>query len=347
MSYPSRTKLLDTATVATLEDNLNEVDIPQAYRNALFMQLLLRQAKEPGLELQGQNLKLPGVNVKRKTMGGTRAESFVNFETGSNAQFFRGMSVLGTDIQDGPTVSWTDYAYLTDYFAISGTEKIENSGAMKRLDILKSRQNQTIRGMVRAGETALHSANTDTTAGTQDSWAGIRHKLATSATGTLQGLDRSVFTTFMNQVTTSVGSFASGGLDAFRDIILDCAGTNAMEMPHLIVTTQVVADAFIKALEGIHRITGSLNGNDLSASKLPTFMGVPIVWTNDVTAGYAYILNFDYIENILHQDAIWAEVRPGEPNDQWVKDQKRYVLGAAPLMLTRPEKQGLLTGLTA
>ena len=26
--YPSRTKVLDTATVATLEDALNEVDIP-------------------------------------------------------------------------------------------------------------------------------------------------------------------------------------------------------------------------------------------------------------------------------------------------------------------------------
>lgn len=349
MAYPSRTKLLDTATVSTLEDALNEIDIPQAYRNRLLMQLLLRQAREPGLEIQGQNLSLPrGATPKRKTMGGTRAEAFVNFETGVTAQWFSGFDVLNTAVADGPTVTWTDWGYATGFIAISGIEKIENTGAMKRLDILRSRQNQEIRDMTTLGEAALWSTNTDTTRPTQIAWAGIQHKIGiTPTSATMQGLSQSTFTTWRNQTTASAGSFATSGLDYMRSMWYATAGTNGMEPVHLIITTSTVAGYITKALEGIHRIVGSLNGQDLSAEKLPAFMGVPIVHTDDCVAGYQYWLNFDYMENLMHEGAQWSEVIPGNPNDQWVKDQKRYVLGAAPMMLTRPEKQGVISGITA
>lgn len=349
-AYPTRSQVLDTVTNATLYDNLNEVDIPQAYRNALLMQLLLRSAKEPGLEIQGQNLKLPStLGIKRKTMGGTRAETFVNFESGVTSQWFTGLDVLNTSIGDGPTVTWTDWAYLTCYVAISGIDKIENTGPMKRLDILKSNQNKEIRTMVRTGETALWSTNTDATKGTQNAFSGLRHKVKLDPTTStvIQGLNQSTFTPWRNQYTTSVGSFASGGLDAMRSMWYSVAGTNGMEPPHLIITTSTVAGYVTKALEGIHRVVGSLNGSDLSASKLPLFMGVPIIHTDDCPAGYMYYLNFDYMENLLHEGAQWTEVIPGEPNDQWVMNQKRYVLGAAPMVVTRREKFGVMAGITS
>ena len=348
-AYPTRTKTLDAVTVATLEDQLNEVDIPQAYRNALLMQLVLRMAKEPGLEIQGQSLKLPNVAVKRKTMGGTRAEAFVNFETGVTAQAFAGLDLLDTSLADGPTVSWTDYAYYTCFVAIAGTEKIENTGPMKRLDILKSRQNQEIRALTRLMETDLWSTNTDITRGTQNAFSGMQHKIKIDPTTStvVQGLNQSTFTPWRNQYTTSVGSFASGGLDAMRAFWFALSGQNGMEPPHLIINNSTIAGYIVKALEGIHRIVGSLNNQDLSASKLPTFMGVPIVHTDDSPSQKQYWLNFDYMENIIHEGANWSEVIPGEPNDQWVKDQKRYVFGAAPLMLTRRERFGVMGGITA
>lgn len=347
MAYPSITQTLDTATVATLKDSLFDYDIPQAYRNAVLMQLLLRESREPGLEIQGQNLKLPDVAVKRKTMGGTRATAFTNFQDGVTAEWFSGFDILDTSVADGPTESWTDFSYMTGYVAISGIEKIENTGRGKRLDILRSRQNQEIRRMTRLGETALWSTNTDAVRGTQNAWAGIRHKISTAPTsGNLQGLDRATFTTWRNQYNASGGSFASSGLDTMRSMYYATSGTNSMEPPHLILQTSTISGYMVKALEGIHRVVGALNGTDLS-SKTPTYMGIPTAWTDDCPSGYQYWLNFDYMINILHEGAIWSEVIPGEPNDQWIKDQKRYVLGAAPMMLTRPEKQGVVAGYTA
>ena len=339
----------DTATVSTLEDALLEYDVPQAYRNALLMQFLLKAAKEPGLELQGQNLKLPGgVTPKSKMMGGRRASAFVNFEVGLTNQWVTGLEELNTQIGDGPTESWTDYAYLTALVAISGIDKIENTGPMKRLDILRSQQNKEIRGAVRLGETALWSTNTDTVRGSQPKWAGIQHKIRTDpTTTTLQGLDRAVFTPFRNQYTTTAGSFAANGLDKSRAMYFSCAGTNAMEPPHIILTTSTVASAMTKQLEGIHRVVGSLNGQDLSASKLPTFMGVPSAWTDDCPSGYQYWLNLDYIENIKHEGAQWTTYIPGQPNDQWIEGQLRWFYGAAPMMLTRPERLGVVSGWTA
>jgi hypothetical protein len=347
-AYPSRTKSLDTATVATLEDSLHEYDIPQAYRNALFMQLLLSNNMEPGLEIQGRNTLLPGLGIKRKTMGGTRAESFVNFESGSTAQFFSGLDILDTSISDGPTVTWSDYAYATCLVSIAGIEKLENSGAMKRLDILRSRQNQEVRGLVRAMETALHSTNTDTVRGSQNAFAGYQHKIKEDPTTStvIQGLNQATYTPWANQTTTG-GSFASQGLDDMREMWYSVSGVNGMEPPHLWTTTSTIAGYVTKALEGVHRIVGSLNDSDLSASKLPTHMGVPIVHTDDSPSGTMRVWNFDYIENIIHEGANWSENIPGEPNDQFIKDQKRYIFGAAPMMLTRREKQGVIHTITA
>ena len=350
-AYPTRSKTLDTATVATLEDQLNEQDIPQAYRNGLLVQLVLRAAREPGLELQGQNLKLPDVGVKRRTMGGTRAEVFVNFEAGVTAQAFRGLTVLNTSLADGPTVTYSDYAYYTCYVAQSGTEKIENTGAMKRLDILRSRQSQEIRTLVRTMEADLWTTNTDTTAGSQDSFAGLRHKVKLDPTTstTIQGLSQSTFTPWRNQYVTSVGSFAANGPDNMRAQYYATAGVNAMEPIDLWITTSTVAGYYVKQAEGIHRVVGNIGGagTDLSSARLPVHMGVPVIHTDDCTSGYMFGLNFKYFENVIHEGADWTDIIPGAPNDQWVEGQHRWVFGAAPLMVTRREKHTVMAGITA
>lgn len=348
-AYPTRSQVLDTVTNATLYDALNEVDIPQGYRNAALSQLVLKAAREPGLELQGQDLKLPNVGIKRKTMGGTRAETFVNFETGVTAQWFTGLDILNTAIGDGPTVTWSDWSYLTGYIAISGIDKIENTGPMKRLDILMSNQNKEIRKMVTTMETALWSTNTDATKGTQNAFAGLQHKVKIDPTTStvIQGLNQSVFTPWANQYTTTLGSFAALGLDTMRSMYFRTAGVNAMEPCDLILNNSTIAGYLVKALEGIHRIVGSLNGQDLSASRLPPYMGIPIVHTDDCPSQKQYWLNTKYLENLVHENANWTEVIPGEPNDQWVMNQKRYVFGAAPLIVTRREKFGVIGGITA
>lgn len=348
-AYPTYSEVLGNPEIDTLRVALNKRSIPQAYRNALLMQFLLGAAKEPGLEIQGQDLKLPGgVRPKSKTMGGRRATAFVNFESGLTAQWVEGIESLNTQMADGPTECWTDFAYFTCFVAIGGIEEAENSGEGKRLDILMERQDQEMRTAVRLGETALWSTNTDTVRGTQGRWAGMRHKISTAPTsGTFQGLSRSTFTPFRNQYTTSAGSFASGGLDFMRAMYYLLADTNAMEPPHLILTEKTTANAMVKQLEGIHRVVGSLNGQDLSASKLPTYMGIPVVWTQDCPSGYIYFLNLDYILNIKQANAQWVTKKPGEPDDQWVNNQLRWFYGASPLLITRPEKQGVISGVTA
>lgn len=349
-AYATRSKLLDEAGVATLEDHLSEEAIPQGYRNALLMQLMLRKKDEPGLTIQGSDLKLPGgVMPKTKTMGGTRAEQFVDFEEGTTAQWFSGYDILDTSNGDGATVTWTDWSYLTGFIGMSFTDKIENTGRQKRLDLLKMKQNREIRRMIRVGETALFSTNTDATRGSQNAWAGVQHKIRIDPTSStvVQGINQSTFTPWRNQYTTTGGSFASGGLDFMRAMWFLLSGQNGMEPPHLITNNSTIAGYIVKALEGIHRIVGSLNGNDLSASKLPTFMGVPIVHTDDSPAQKQYWWNFDYLVSLLHEGAQWAEVIPGTPNDQLVTDQRRYVLGAAPMMILRRERFGVVGGITA
>jgi hypothetical protein len=348
-AYPSRTQILDEATVATLADNLSETAIPQGYRNALLMQLMLRKNKEPGLQIQGTNLKLPSIQVKTKTQGGSRAEQFVDFESGNTAQSFSGNQILETSVGDGATVTWVDWAFYTCYVGLPFTTKAKNTGPQKRLDILTQIQNREIRGLIRDMETDLWSTNADTAEGSQNDFAGVQHKIKLDPTSStvVQGLNQSTFTPWRNQYTTTMGSFATNGLDVMRAMWFTLSGVNGMEPPHLITTNSTIAGYTIKALEGVHRIVGSLDGADLSASKLPTFMGVPIVHTDDSPASLMHWWNFDYLVNLIHEQANWSDYIPGMPNDQLVVDQKRYVFGAAPMMLLRREKFGVIGGITA
>lgn len=349
-AYPSSTVVRDTPTMATLQSVLNQQDIPQSFRECMLLGYLLNAAKQPGLEIQGTDLQMPsvGVSPKIKRMRGPYAEVFVNFESGVTAQEFRGLQSLSTAIGEGPTTALTPWAYYTCYVAISHTQKIENSGGNKRLDILMSNQNKEIRGLCRRMEGHLWGTNTDIVAGTQNQFAGIGHRIAISpSTGTNEGLSRSTFTPWRNATTTSVGSFASGGLDAMRAMILGISGVNQREKPHLAMTTTTVQGYCYKALEGIHRVVGTLGNTDLGTSGLPVYMGIPIAGTDDCTAGYIYYMNFDYLWSLIHADAEWSEHIPGEPANQLVDGQKRYVFGAAPLMISRLERFGVLSGITA
>lgn len=346
---PSVTEVRDTPTIATLREAINKRSIPQAYRNALLCQMFLGGAKEPGLEIQGQDLKLPkGRRPKTKTMAGKRATAFVNFEAGITFQWVEGTESLNTSMADGPVECYTDFSYASIFVAIGGIDQVENSGPMKRLDLLLERQDQEMRGMTTGLETALWSTNTDAIRGSQGQFSGMRHKVSTAPTsGTLEGLSRTTFTPWRNQYNASGGSVATGGLDAIRAMVLACSGTNSMEPPHLIITDRTTYGALLKQLEGIHRVVGSLNGQDLMAERMAMVMGIPICWTDDCPTGYMYFFNFDYIVSILQKNAQWVEKRPGYPNDQWLEDQVRWFFGAAPLLLTRPERLGVISGFTA
>jgi len=348
-AYPSRTELLNTANTATLEEALFEDDIPQGYLQCALVQLVLRNETDQGLRVQPKNLKLPNVMVKTKTMGGRLAEVFLNFETGTTAQTVRGFQTLNTDVAEGPTISSQPFAYYTYFVAQSGEEAAENTGMMKRLDIQRSRQTQEVRGLCRYMEGHLQGTNTDITKGSQDQFSGIQHKISTTPTTSVvvQGLNQSTYVPWRNIVNASVGSFASGGLDAMRTFYLDLSGQNADEPPDLYMTTPTVAGYIIKAAEGIHRLVGSLDGSDLSMAKMPTHMGVPIFHTADAASGTIRAFSFRYLENVIQENANWKVIRPGDPNDQWVDGQSRRVFGASPLMMTRREKFGVLSGITA
>jgi hypothetical protein len=347
-TYPSRTETLRGQVVATLRDALNERDIPQGYRNTILLQLLLRAQKDEGLTVQGQP-KIPGVSVRRRTQGGRAAEVFVSFDEGQTAMAFGGYDILKTSMSGGPTVTTQEFAAYTCMVQIAGTEKAKNSGKMKRLDLLLSAQGREIRKLLRTMEVDLWGTNGDTAEGTQKKFSGIGHKVQADPTGSsvVQGINQSTFETWRNVTNNTVGSFAANGLDAFRAAWFDSAGVNGMEPIQLWLTTRAVASLLTKALEGIHRVVGRIGQQDLSTAMLPTHMGVPFCHTDDCPAGVAKGINFDYVENVVHEQMDWEEVRPGTPNDQWVLDQQRWVYAAAPMMVTRREKMVHLGGITA
>lgn len=340
-AYPTRSDtVLNPAVVATLNDLMQKEAVPQAYTQTVLLGLIFDAAREPGLMRPG--VKLPSFRApKRKTMGGSRAELPINFETAGNIQSFYDLDPLTTNINPGPTKCWADWAYYTCYVAQSRTEKMENSGPGKQLDLLRERQNQEMRAATRQMETDLFSTNTDVSHTSQKSFTGLRHWNSTSpSTGTVFGLDRAVYTPWRNTAST-VSSFATGGLDGMQTMYYSTSGTNSNEPVDIILTTSTVHGYYIKQAQAIHRIVGSLGSIDLS-TPVAKFMDIPIVHSSDVPSGTQHWLNTANMFGIVQEGSNWAEESPGKPNDVAIAYEKRFYFAGA-LMHSRMEKNGVIT----
>lgn len=343
-TYPTRTLTLDDATIATLDTYLETESIDQIFEHSLVLGLLYQSAKEPGVV--GPYPKLLGIKKPLvSTQQGQAAFLPLAFNTSNNTETFYGSQVLKTGIDPVMTGARSLWSYYTDYAAISLTEALENTGPMAMLDIGKERINMVLRSLSDRLETDFWSTNTDIAHGSQDGLPGIQHHLnTTQSTGTVWGLNRANYT-WWRANTDTVGSFATNGLDKLRTMWTTVSGTNAADPPSGILTTPTVWTYFIKQLEGIHRVNDNFVNPDLSFP-VAHWMGIPVLQTSKCPSGVAYLVNFAYWRLLQHAGTEWAMVEPPAPNDQLIKWQRR-VLWAGTWGLTRPGRQGILSGITA
>lgn len=118
-----------------------------------------------------------------------------------------------------------------------------------------------------------------------------------ASSGVYGGLDGAASSQpgWRNKATTSLGSFASGGLDAMDSMI-----TSLMESetgkPSLIVTTATVFNYYKKAVRGHYSYVtpspGAGQNGDLGFERL-SHNGIPITWDPYCTSGAMYFLNND------------------------------------------------------
>ena len=333
----SSTVVYTPAVLATLNDLMNETLIPEGYVRCLNYGIFFGPPREPGL--QGRPaVPIPSFRLPKKHTGeGTQAEMILNFESTGNIQSFYDLAPLNTAINQGGTKIFTPWAHYSTYAAIGRTQKVENSGAGKQYDILKSTLEQETRAATRRIETDILSTNTDINHNTgQDSLVGLRHWNSDSpSTGTLFGLNRATYTPYRNN-TATISSFAATGIDQMQAMWYTTSGTNGNQPVDMIETTPTIHGYIAKQLQSIHRIVGgSANGGDLGVKTIP-FNDIPILHSPDFPSGRMDWINTADLHTFILQGCNWATETPGKPNDRAIGFEERWYWTAA-LMHARPE----------
>lgn len=339
----SSTVVQTPAILATLNDYMNDTLIPQGYTRTLMYGLCFGPAKEPGVESRPK-VPIPSFMRPKQHRGyeGTQAEAILNFETSGNMQAFYDLQSLNTAINGGGTKAFTPWAHYSTYTAIARTTAKENSGAGKQFDLAKSQLEQEMRKATRTLETDLLSTNTDINHGTgQNSLVGLRHWNSTSpSSGTVHGIDRSVYIPFRNNTVSDVTSFASNGIDTMQSMWYSTSGTNGNQPVSFIATTTTIHGYIAKQMRSVHRINGDLSGGDLGVKTL-NFNGVPVIHSPDWPSQRMDWINSEDLHTYVLAGCDWDMETPGKPNNVAIEGEKRWYFTPA-LMHLRPETNGLI-----
>jgi len=199
--------------------------------------------------------------------------------------FYLGADVLNQSVPN--TLSTVEYKWQNAYEPIQITrdEERNNSGQVhKILDLVATKTELSRKAIVERLDQAL-----STPVGEANNLIDLETLVNT---GTLGNLDGSSDTYWQGTVTTS-GAFATQGLTDMNTATLAVSSSATIDNPTAYITTKVVWGKFWNTRLPIERLSnGDLTAN--AGVKNITFMGVPVVYGNNISTGLMFGMNFNY-----------------------------------------------------
>ena len=185
---------------------------------------------------------------------------------------------------------------------------------------------------------------TSGTPGTNDFWnANLGSycwaigKTAAGAALNVNGADDRQTVTFSEFCTTTSG--VADGIKAWTQMYGACTIDN--DQPDLIVTSQVIFDAYETALQANKRFAGDATLADAGFNTL-RFKGASVVVDSHCPAGHTYFLNTKYLDYKVHgkRNFAFEDFKPLEAADSI--QARLFWMGQ--LTCSNPRMQGLLVG---
>lgn len=215
------------------------------------------------------------------------------------------MDISPSDVFSAAEYDWKQAAVNVTW---SGLEaRIQNAGDAASIRLVASRIRNAEKTMKNNISTGLYSDGTGS-AGKQIT--GLQSQIADDPTsGTVGGIDRSVFSFWQNQTRTITSSDSTTELAAdMRALWAAC--TRGTDTPDIIVSGATLWDTFWSDLQGIQRVTNAKTGP--KGFKTLEFLGIPVVLDGGAATGSAldhgggiaatrmYFLNTEYLFWSVH-----------------------------------------------
>ena len=266
--------------------------------------------------------------------------------------FYDGYDILDTT----PTETFTDasYDWVQCYatISISGKEEALNDGAERVVDLVEAKVKNAEKSLKDLFGTQLYSDNdgssTTTSGASSSGFLGLDKMI--DSTGTVGGINRSDYSWWSAQEQAAGSSTfsdvaASSGANSigreFRKMYGACAIDN--DVPSIIVTTQIVFDAYEESLSAQKRFAASDEALADAGFQNLLYRGTPVVVDEHCPAGKAFFLNEKYLGFRHHRKRNFSFEGFQKPINQDAQVAKILWLGA--LTMSNPRMMGKITGL--
>lgn len=250
-------------------------------------------------------------------------------------------------IGKGGTVSLNDTEFLTEahfdwrYQAIPivrfGVDDQKNRAKHLIMRLMNSKLDNAMDTAIDDFETRLAAAAGSASTGID----GLQLMVADDpTTGTVGGIDRSVYSWYRNQTDTmTTVSFATTGLARMRTMLNNCRNNLGSDAPDLILSGQDPYEYYEDTAEDRHRITGSQKMLDAGFENL-AYKGITMLWSPSI-GDRMYFLNTKFIrlviDTMLNFDMTEWKPIPNQPNDRAAQ-----IVTAAQMTLSRARCQGVI-----
>ena len=256
----------------------------------------------------------------------------------STVEWFTAYDQVDITPQVGLTTATEVWRYLSGSVARSAIEEQQNSGKNQIFSLISSKLEQLQLSMIDKLETALFTAQTG------NAMNSILDIIPLDpSTGTIQGLDPSVETWWQSKQQTFSGSFAVNGLKEFANFYNDVS--IGADHPDLIMLDQTTFELYEAEMQQFLQITtsGAAALGDAGFTSL-RYKGADIIWSANVTTGYAYFINSRYIE-LVRDPTFWFEMTEWKPVPEQPDARVAQVVAAMNLVSNQRRQLGVLTGI--
>lgn len=237
------------------------------------------------------------------------------------------LNVVGTD---QITHANFDFKTISKPIVITGTEKIQNSGKSKIIDLVDSKIQAAEASLSKDLGTAMFAAST-----AAKSFPGF--VAMTAVTGTYGEIDKATNSWWQGQVdSTSTVMTASG---AFRSLVGDC--TNGADKPTVAVTTQDIYNDIQNSIAAQQRYVdtkmAAVGFENISVD------GVTVIVDNHVLDGYCFLINEKFTKFVVQKQRDFKFTGFEQPINQDLDIAKIFWMGS--LVCSRPGYNGAFTAI--
>lgn len=252
-------------------------------------------------------MKLKGME---KISGGDTILEELMYAEGNGDFYDPATDKMNTAKPEGLSAAEFNWKYLYSTVVIDGAEEVRNSGPEKQQSILEARTKQAEITMQNKAGAAIFG---DGTGSGGKAILGLQAIVDIApTTGILGGINRANSTFWRNKVNASVGSYATGGLEAVETMIRDC--TRGTDMPTLIVSGSTIFGYALARANGRAQFNNpELAGLGFKALKID---GIDYIFDSQCPADRKYVLNHNYLKIRIHKDRNFVTGKFIEPADE-------------------------------